>query len=135
MQTTNVWIQKVAGFRFDKRYRNSLMPEGSISKIRVSRYVDRGMLPNNFPDAGGTPEYNTVDTALWYFEAVRQYFEAIHDTETIMRLFPALSNIIEAHIKGTRYNIHADASDGLLYAGEAGVQRWTIYSASVGLLF
>ena len=34
-----------------------------------SRYVDRGMLPNNFPDRSGTPQYNTIDAALWYFEA------------------------------------------------------------------
>ena len=35
--------------------------------------VDRGMLPNRFPDAGETPEYNTVDATLWFFEAVRAY--------------------------------------------------------------
>ena len=29
-----------------------------------ARYVDRGMLPNRFPDSGATPEYNTVDTTL-----------------------------------------------------------------------
>ena len=39
------------------------------------------MLPNNFPDAGGKPEYNTVDAALWYFEAVRQYFAATQEAE------------------------------------------------------
>jgi predicted glycogen debranching enzyme len=32
------------------------------------RFVDRGMLPNVFPDTGETPEYNTVDATLWYFE-------------------------------------------------------------------
>ena len=99
--------------------------------LAFARYVDRGMLPNNFPDAGGTPEYNTVDAALWYFEAVRQYFEATHDTETIGKLYPALSEIIEAHLQGTRYNIHTDAADGLLYAGEDGVQL-TWMDARVG---
>jgi glycogen debranching enzyme len=29
------------------------------------------MLPNRFLDAGETPEYNTVDATLWYFEAIR----------------------------------------------------------------
>src|SRR5207245_10951340 len=90
--------------------------------LAFARYVDGGMLPNNFPDAGGTPEYNTVDAALWFFEAVRQYFVATRDTETIEKLFPALAEIIDAHLKGTRYQIHADESDGLLYAGEEGVQ-------------
>ncbi len=99
--------------------------------LAFARYIDRGMLPNNFPDAGGTPEYNTVDAALWYFEAVRQYFEATQDTQTVAKLFPALSEIIDAHLKGTRYNIHADEADGLLYAGEEGVQL-TWMDARVG---
>jgi len=36
-----------------------------------SKYVDRGMLPNRFPDAGEAPEYNTVDATLWFFHAIR----------------------------------------------------------------
>jgi predicted glycogen debranching enzyme len=85
-------------------------------------YVDGGMLPNNFPDAGGKPEYNTVDAALWYFESIRQYFEATQDAVTLQKLFPVLVGMIDAHIAGTRYNIHADPADGLLYAGDPGVQ-------------
>ena len=96
-----------------------------------ARYVDSGMLPNNFPDAGGLPEYNTVDAALWYFEAARQYFEATRDTETIAKLYPILDQIINAYLKGTRYHIHVDEADGLLYAGEEGVQL-TWMDAKVG---
>ena len=33
------------------------------------------MLPNRFPDAGETPEYNTVDATLWFFEAARAYLD------------------------------------------------------------
>jgi glycogen debranching enzyme len=90
--------------------------------LAFAPYIDQGMLPNNFPDAGGTPEYNTVDAALWYFEAVRQYFEASGDTEMVKTLLPVLAGIIEAHVKGTRYQIHVDSVDGLLYSGEMGVQ-------------
>ena len=90
--------------------------------LAFSRYVDGGMLPNNFPDAGGKPEYNTVDAGLWYFEAVRQYFAATQDTTTIRKLFPILAGMIDAHFAGTRYNIHVDSADGLLYAGGPGVQ-------------
>jgi len=96
-----------------------------------SCYMDGGMLPNNFPDAGGQPEYNTVDAALWYFEAVRQYFEATKDTEAVSKLYPVLAQIISAHLKGTRYRIHVDEADGLLYAGEEGVQL-TWMDAKVG---
>jgi predicted glycogen debranching enzyme len=96
-----------------------------------SRYVDGGMLPNNFPDAGGQPEYNTVDAALWYFEAVRQYFTTTKDAEAVSQLYPVLAQIINAHLKGTRFHIHVDDADGLLYAGEDGVQL-TWMDAKVG---
>ena len=97
----------------------------------LARYVDGGMLPNNFPDAGGVPQYNTADAALWYFEAVRQYFEATQDAEGILKLYPVLTQITSAHLHGTRYHIHVDAADGLLYAGEEGVQL-TWMDAKVG---
>jgi predicted glycogen debranching enzyme len=99
--------------------------------LAFSRYVDAGMLPNNFPDAGGKPEYNSVDAALWYFEAVRQYFAATQDTATMQKLFPVLAGIIDAHVAGTRFNIHADPADGLLFAGGPGVQL-TWMDAKVG---
>ena len=90
--------------------------------LAFAGYVDGGMLPNNFPDAGGKPEYNTVDAALWYFEAVRQYFAATQDSATLQKLYPVLAGMIDAHVAGTRYNIHVDSADGLLYAGGPGVQ-------------
>jgi predicted glycogen debranching enzyme len=99
--------------------------------LAFSQFVDGGMLPNNFPDAGGQPEYNTIDAALWYFEAVRQYFEATRDLATLQKLFPILTGIIEAHFSGTRYNIHVDPEDGLLYGGGPGVQL-TWMDAKIG---
>ncbi len=90
--------------------------------LAFSRHVDGGMLPNNFPDAGGKPAYNTVDAGLWYFEAVRQYFEATLDDVTLQKLFPILAAMIDAHVAGTRHNIHVDPADGLLYSGAPGVQ-------------
>ena len=99
--------------------------------LSFARYIDGGMLPNNFPDAGGRPEYNTVDAALWFFEAVRQYFAATQDNETLAKLFPVMAQMIDAHVAGTRYQIHVDQVDGLLYAGEPGVQL-TWMDAKVG---
>jgi predicted glycogen debranching enzyme len=90
--------------------------------LTFAKYVDRGMLPNRFPDAGDVPEYNTVDATLWYFEAIRSYYDATADDDLLEELFPVLAEIIDWHCRGTRYNIHLDASDGLLYAGEQGVQ-------------
>ncbi|MDJ0755754.1 MAG: amylo-alpha-1,6-glucosidase [Ardenticatenaceae bacterium] len=94
-------------------------------------YVDRGMLPNRFPDQGERPEYNTADATLWYFEAIQAYLDSTQDLSLIETLFPTLEAIIEAHQKGTRYQIHQDPADGLLYAGEEGVQL-TWMDAKVG---
>jgi predicted glycogen debranching enzyme len=84
--------------------------------------VSDGMLPNHFPRAGAPPVYNTVDAALWYFEAISQYFAETSDIELLQELYPVLDGIISAYVRGTRYQIHVDPADGLLYAGEPGIQ-------------
>jgi predicted glycogen debranching enzyme len=99
--------------------------------LTFARFVDRGMLPNVFPDAGETPEYNTVDAALWYFEAVRQYYAATGDAALVRDLFPVLADMADWHVRGTRYSIRMDSADGLLAAGEPGVQL-TWMDAKVG---
>ncbi len=86
-----------------------------------SEYVDRGMLPNHFPDEGELPEYNTVDASLWYFEALRQYIERTADMDLLFELYPILVGIIDWYIKGTRFRIKVDREDGLLFAGEDGM--------------
>jgi predicted glycogen debranching enzyme len=98
-------------------------PEMARRILRTwTQYADRGMLPNRFPEAGEAPEYNTVDAALWYFEAVRQYHARTRDRLLLRELFPMLADIIDWHVRGTGYGIHVDAADGLLYAGEEGTQ-------------
>jgi predicted glycogen debranching enzyme len=107
-------------------------PEIARSILRTfARYVDRGMLPNCFPDRGETPIYNTVDATLWYFEAIRAYYKLTADKDLLQELFPVLSDIIDWHCQGTRYQIHLDPTDNLLYAGETGVQL-TWMDAKVG---
>jgi len=96
-----------------------------------ARFVDRGMLPNRFPDAGEAPEYNTVDATLWYFEAIRAYHVATRDDGLLKELFPVLEEIVRFHREGTRYGIRQDPADGLLMSGEPGVQL-TWMDAKVG---
>lgn len=96
-----------------------------------SHFVSEGMLPNNFPSAGEAPAYNSVDASLWYFEAARQYFVATRDIGLLQELYPALESIVDAHVRGTRYHIRVDSADGLLFAGEEGVQL-TWMDARVG---
>ncbi|MDB9388786.1 amylo-alpha-1,6-glucosidase [Microcystis aeruginosa] len=89
--------------------------------LTFSRYLDRGLLPNLLPDGGEIPEYNAVDAILWYFEAIRSYFNQSQDFEFLKTIYPALTEVIAWFRRGTRYNIHLD-DDGLIYAGETGVQ-------------
>ncbi len=96
-----------------------------------ARFVDGGMLPNVFSDAGERPEYNTVDAALWYVEAVRAYHEATGDAAAVRELFPALEQIVRGYAAGTRYRIQVDPADDLVTAGEPGVQL-TWMDARVG---
>src|SRR5271163_717266 len=86
-----------------------------------SRHMDHGMLPNRFPDAGETPEYNTVDATLWFFEAIRAYFAYTGDLEFVRNdLYSVLTDVVAWHVRGTRFGIKVD-SDGLLSCGEPGV--------------
>ena len=98
-----------------------------------ARFVDRGMLPNlSSRRAARRAEYNTVDAALWYIEAWRAYVEA---TRRPRRLGPASARCSSRSSTGTgdgtRYGIGMDPGDGLLRAGEPGVQL-TWMDAKVG---
>lgn len=87
-----------------------------------ARHADRGMLPNRFPDGGEPPEYNSVDAALWFFEAARAYLAYTHDEAFVAgELYPKLKEMIDWHLAGTRWGIRAE-EDGLLHAGEPGTQ-------------
>jgi predicted glycogen debranching enzyme len=93
--------------------------------------VDQGLLPNRFPDAGEVAEYNSADATLWFFEAIRAYVKYSGDEAFVReKLYPLLKDIIDWHVRGTRYGIHVDA-DGLLACGEPGVQL-TWMDAKVG---
>ncbi len=84
--------------------------------------LSQGMLPNRFLNQEESPEYNTADGTLWYFNTVYAYLQATNDRNFVLQeILPVLKNIIEWHFKGTRYGIHV-AADGLLYAGEPGQQ-------------
>lgn len=99
--------------------------------VEFSKHISYGMLPNRFPDEGETPDYNTVDATLWYFEAVRAYAEASGDLDLIENvLYEKLADIVAWHLRGTRHEIHVD-TDGLLYAGEPGHQL-TWMDAKIG---
>jgi predicted glycogen debranching enzyme len=97
-----------------------------------ARYVDRGMIPNRFPDDadGEAADYNSVDASLWYVHAIGRYLAASDDRGTLEVIYPAVREILEGYAAGTRHCIGV-AADGLLAAGEPGVQL-TWMDAKVG---
>ncbi len=101
-------------------------PEVARELLRTfARFLDRGMLPNRFPDGGEAltdADYNTVDATLWYFVALDRYLRATGDRALLGELFPALADVIAWHRRGTRFGIGVDPRDGLLRAGAPGVQ-------------
>lgn len=90
-----------------------------------SEFISEGMIPNRFldgPGANGTAEYNTVDATLWFFMAAYNYAVSSGDYAFISeQLYDRLTEVIDWHVRGTRYQIKVDAADGLLYAGDDGV--------------
>jgi len=92
--------------------------------LRVfAQATSQGMIPNRFPDVGETPEYNTVDATLWFFEAAQRFLEAGGDKRVFDRdLWPVFKSILDWHERGTRFGIGVDADDGLLKCGNAQTQ-------------
>ncbi|MBL8216344.1 MAG: glycogen debranching enzyme family protein [Bryobacterales bacterium] len=96
------------------------------------RHLNQGLIPNRFPDAGEEPEYNTADATLWAF-VVAWALRCRRGSEQWLRdmFYPAALEILRWHMRGTHYGIRQDATDGLLWAGNAGTQL-TWMDAKVG---
>jgi predicted glycogen debranching enzyme len=90
--------------------------------VEFSRHISEGMIPNRFPDEGETPDYNTVDASLWYFEALQAYVDCTDDPTVLDDgLYEKLCDMVSHHLRGTRHGIQVD-TDGLLHAGGQGTQ-------------
>ncbi len=87
-----------------------------------SHYIRDGLIPNMFPEGESEGLYHTADATLWFFHAVHRYVGATDDRETLRALIPKLIEIVEHHLKGTRFGIGVDPEDGLLRQGQAGYQ-------------
>lgn len=95
------------------------------------RSVDQGMLPNRFPDSPNDPvEYNTMDATLWLFVALYEYLQKFQDLDFIAANFDALTDILEHHCNGTRFNIKV-TPEGFLSGGED-LAQLTWMDAKVG---
>lgn len=94
-------------------------------------YVRDGLIPNMFPEGKKEGLYHTADATMWFFHALDRYLDATGDRETLRLILPTLVNIINFHIKGTRFGIGVDEQDGLLRQGAEGYQL-TWMDAKVG---
>jgi len=86
--------------------------EGRRLLVRNAETLSEGMLANTADT--GTLEYNTVDGTLWFLHAVGRHVDRTGDLELVSELAPKLVDVVETHVRGTRYGISVDASDGLL---------------------
>jgi predicted glycogen debranching enzyme len=94
-------------------------------------YIRDGLIPNLFPEGQKQGLYHTADATLWFFHAIARYVEYTGDRETLRLLIPKLQDIVEHHLRGTRFGIHVDPHDGLLSQGAEGYQL-TWMDAKVG---
>jgi predicted glycogen debranching enzyme len=85
-------------------------------------YVQDGLIPNMFPEGEKQGLYHTADATLWFFHAVQRYLDYSGDRLTLSLLYPKLKQVIEHHVRGTRFGIHVDDRDGLLMQGAPGYQ-------------
>ncbi|HYD98990.1 MAG TPA: amylo-alpha-1,6-glucosidase [Alphaproteobacteria bacterium] len=87
-----------------------------------AHYVRDGLIPNFIPEHRNEGVYHTADATLWFFHALDRYLDATGDRATLAALLPTLRGIVEAHLRGTRFNIGMDPADGLLRQGAEGYQ-------------
>ena len=96
-----------------------------------ARYVRDGLIPNMFPEGRREGLYHTADATMWFFHALSRYLALTGDRLTLHTVLPRLVDIVEHHLRGTRFGIGVDSNDGLLRQGEEGYQL-TWMDAKVG---
>ncbi len=87
-----------------------------------AHYIHDGLIPNLFPERRKGGLYHTADATLWFFHALHRYLHATADRETLRLVLPKLIDIVDHHVRGTRFGIGVDPADGLLKQGEKGCQ-------------
>ena len=85
-------------------------------------HVRDGLIPNLFPEGDDEGLYHTADATLWFFHAVHRYVEVTGDRALLRELLPTLRDIVDHHVRGTRFGIGVDPADDLLRQGEPGYQ-------------
>lgn len=95
-------------------------------------YCKDGLMPNLFPEGKQAPQYNTVDAALLFINAVYLYYEKTQDISFVKEVWPVMTEIVAWYRKGTLYGIRMD-EDGLLLAGKE-MDQVTWMDVRVGII-
>jgi predicted glycogen debranching enzyme len=104
--------------------------EAKLILQTFARNMRYGLIPNYFAETDGSPQYNALDATLWFFHAVRKYFQYTRDVSTIRELYPSLRDSAQLLSHGTIFDAKVD-DDLLLNIGEAGMQT-TWMDAKIG---
>src|SRR5262249_53569495 len=104
-------------------YEGLLLESGRIEEgrrllERNAATLSEGMLANTADT--GRLEYNTVDGTLWFLHAVGRHVARTGDLDLAAELASQLFDVVDAHVRGTRYGIAVDPADGLLMQGADG---------------
>jgi predicted glycogen debranching enzyme len=99
--------------------------------LEFSKHISQGMLPTVFPTRAARRNTTRSMRRSGISKPVRAYLAKTGDLEFVREyLYLKLADILAWHLRGTRFKIHVD-TDGLLYAGEPGVQL-TWMDAKIG---
>ncbi|MBA2538797.1 MAG: glycogen debranching enzyme N-terminal domain-containing protein, partial [Deltaproteobacteria bacterium] len=98
--------------------------------LQWASVVSEGMLPNRFDESSATPEYNSVDAALWFVIGAHAYLQGKVAADDRARIETAIKAIVDGYRAGTRHGIRAD-HDGLIACGVPHLQL-TWMDAKIG---
>jgi predicted glycogen debranching enzyme len=96
-----------------------------------AHFIRDGLIPNLFPEGQEQGLYHTADATLWFFHALERYLQVTGDRALVRGLIPKLIDVVEHHLRGTRFGICVDPRDGLVRQGAPGYQL-TWMDAKVG---
>jgi predicted glycogen debranching enzyme len=96
--------------------------EASYILRTFAHYIRDGLIPNMFPEGQKDGLYHTADATLWFFHAIQRYLDYTGDRTVLRLVLPRLLDIVDCHVRGTRFGIHVDPEDGLLTQGAMGYQ-------------
>jgi predicted glycogen debranching enzyme len=115
---------------------HGFLTEAASVLLTWGKHIRKGLLPNRFlEDKQSTPEYNSVDAALWWVIAAYELLTHKDRASAVTleqqeQLQSLISTVVTHYMEGTDLGISVDV-DGLLLSGKQGAQL-TWMDAKIG---